>query len=366
MNDAIYLIEPSTKLPTRVDRVNFADIGVKERQDLEAWVLAHPQILGERLLVISSEFHRFDKSNRRLDVLALDEDGNLVVVELKLDIVGSHADLQAIRYAAFCSTMTMADVIEELAATKKGSKEAAENTIREFLAVDELPELGDRPRILLVAGAMDDQEITSCVLWLRRFGLDIGCVELTPYRVPSGMIVLVPKTIIPLPETREYMVKVEKKEVAKVEKSKSLAEDSLWALAVRAAFNALKSPLSVGMTGQQWILTRGGSDNAHYGWWRMKRENSIRVGIGFRSKDAAENDAIMNVFRRCQTELSASLGTTLHFQDDWGPLTRRMFVTVPYDGTQPIEEVAQLAAEQMAKLVSLTLPELAARGLHAS
>src|SRR5688572_4004413 len=132
MSDAIYLIDSTTKLPTRVDRVSLADIGIKERQDLEAWVLAHPQLLGERLLVISSEFYRFDKSSKRLDVLALDEDGTLVVVELKLDIAGSHADLQAIRYAAFCSTMTMSDAVEELATTRKVSKEAAENLIRQF------------------------------------------------------------------------------------------------------------------------------------------------------------------------------------------------------------------------------------------
>jgi hypothetical protein len=47
MSDAIYLIDPTTKLATRVERVSFLDIGVKERQDLEAWVLAHPQLLGD-------------------------------------------------------------------------------------------------------------------------------------------------------------------------------------------------------------------------------------------------------------------------------------------------------------------------------
>jgi len=31
----------------------------------------------------------------------------------------------------------------------------------------------------------DDQEVTSCVLWLRSFGLDISCVEITPY--PSSI-----------------------------------------------------------------------------------------------------------------------------------------------------------------------------------
>jgi len=69
-------------------------------------------MLGEELLVITSEFSRFDKSNKRLDVLALDKFGTIVIIELKLTAEGSHADLQAIRYAAFCSTMTMANIID--------------------------------------------------------------------------------------------------------------------------------------------------------------------------------------------------------------------------------------------------------------
>ena len=185
MSDAIYVIDAKTKSPVRVERVGFAEIGVKERADLEAWVLAHPELLGERLLTITSEFDRFDRSSKRLDVLALDEDGALVIVELKLDIAGSHADLQAIRYAAFCSTMTMADVVTAYASHHSLTGPHAEQAIRQFLGVDELPELGNRPRVILAAGSMDDQEITSCVLWLRGFGVDITCVELTPYRMPS-------------------------------------------------------------------------------------------------------------------------------------------------------------------------------------
>lgn len=366
MSDAIYLIDPNTKTPTRVEPVDFADIGVNERHDLESWVVAHPELLGERLLVISVEFCRFDRSSKRLDVLALDSEGVLVIVELKLDVAGSHADLQAIRYAAFCSTMTMQDVIEEFASHRHVSSEEAEQIALNFLALDELPELGDRPRIILAAGSVDDQEITSCVLWLRRFGLDISCVEISPYRMPDGGIVLVPKTIIPLPETREYTVQVEKKEVAKVQKSKYQAEAAqLWSL-VKSEFNRRDCPLKVGMNSdQQWLVVTGGStDSVHYAWWWMKREKSIRVGIGFRSKNADENDSRMNLFRQRDQQLSSSLGVRLRFQDDWGPLTRRLYVVVPYDGTVSTEQVAREAAEQMVKLVNLTLPTLAEHDLH--
>ena len=59
--------------------------------------------------------------------------------------------------------------------SEKITKENAEAKIREFLLVegDELPDLGDKPRIILAAGSIDDQELTSTVIWLRKFEIDI-------------------------------------------------------------------------------------------------------------------------------------------------------------------------------------------------
>ncbi|HQB07930.1 MAG TPA: hypothetical protein PK712_08720, partial [Rectinema sp.] len=69
-----------------------------------------------------------------LDILALDTEGVVVVIELKLDANRSLADLQAIRYAAFCSTMTMDDVIALLAKFENSGKEnASENSEKPYL-----------------------------------------------------------------------------------------------------------------------------------------------------------------------------------------------------------------------------------------
>jgi len=225
VTEPIYLVDPTTKNLTAVQPVSFSAIGIKERQDLEEWVINHPQVLGEDLLILTSEFSGFDLSKRRLDVLALDKDGSLVVIELKLDAAHSLADQQAIRYAAFCSTMTMQDAADALSEHATCSKADAAQQILDFVDADELPELDDRPRVMLAAGAFDDQELTSTVLWLRTFGIDISCVELTPFSMPGGdSIVLVPKTIIPLPEAKEYLVRVEKKSAAVAEGEKKLSE----------------------------------------------------------------------------------------------------------------------------------------------
>ena len=58
-------------------------------------------------MIVSIEFDRFKNSNDRLDLLAVDRDGNFVVIELKRDSAAGYADLQSIRYAAMVSSMTI-------------------------------------------------------------------------------------------------------------------------------------------------------------------------------------------------------------------------------------------------------------------
>ena len=62
----------------------FTDLGFKERQHLQEWLAYQPDALGE-LLIIQKEFNGFDATQERLDLLALDKKGNLVIIENKLD-----------------------------------------------------------------------------------------------------------------------------------------------------------------------------------------------------------------------------------------------------------------------------------------
>src|SRR5271157_1912532 len=84
---------------------------ILERKDLEKWVMSSPEILGEELLIITNEYDKFDKTKERLDLLALDRDGKLVVIELKREESGANVELQAIKYAAYCSTLTIDQIV---------------------------------------------------------------------------------------------------------------------------------------------------------------------------------------------------------------------------------------------------------------
>jgi hypothetical protein len=222
-----------------VDSQSFLSLNVWERRDIQEWVRKYPEILGEDLLIVSMEFDRFEGSRDRLDLLALDRSGNLVVVELKRDSFAGYADLQSIRYAAMISTMTIEQLLPYFAAYHKStfgetaSDEELRANLSEFVNLDEeLKELPSRPRVILCSEDFS-QEITTTVLWLRGFDLDISCVRITPHRL-DNKIVLVPEKIIPLRESEQYIIEVQKKEEERQEATKGKTAYTLEELQAKA------------------------------------------------------------------------------------------------------------------------------------
>lgn len=200
----------------KLEASSFLDERVRERQELQQWLLDSPSALGENLLIISEEFGDWEDSRRRIDLLALDEDGNLVVVELKRTEDGGHMDLQAIRYAAMISAMSFEDVVRAHAdfLSRRGLDGDARARIEQFLASSEeaSPSISKTPRIVLAATDFS-REITTTVLWLNSQGLDIRCVRVVPYRL-DGKFFLDLEQILPLREASEYQVKLREKDAS--------------------------------------------------------------------------------------------------------------------------------------------------------
>ena len=112
----LFVVDENARIALPVTPSTFGELAFRERSDIQEWILACPRILGEDLFIITAEFDQFDKTAERLDLLAVDRRGKLVVVELKRTAVGSKADLQALRYAAYCSTLGLDDIGEMHAA----------------------------------------------------------------------------------------------------------------------------------------------------------------------------------------------------------------------------------------------------------
>jgi hypothetical protein len=51
--DLVYLVKGSTATP--LARVSLAEAGLKEREDLQEWVVAHPEVIGDGVRIITIE-----------------------------------------------------------------------------------------------------------------------------------------------------------------------------------------------------------------------------------------------------------------------------------------------------------------------
>jgi len=197
-----------------IERTDFAAARVRERQDLQRLIRDQIQVLDRDLFVISEEFGKWQEGNRRIDLLAIDRDANLVVIELKRTENGGHMELQAIRYAAMVTNMTFEQAIRahgEYLASRDISGDS-EQRILEFLGWDEASEEDFAPdvRILLVSGDFS-RELTTSVLWLNEKGLDIRCMRLRPYKLDDELVLHV-EQVLPLPEAQDYIIGVREKQ----------------------------------------------------------------------------------------------------------------------------------------------------------
>ena len=122
-------------------------------------------------------------------------------------------ELQAVRYAAMVSTMTFEKAVEIYREYLLGIKSEidASKDLLKFLDWAEPDEelFAQDVRIVLVSAEFS-KEITTSVLWLNNYGLDIQCIRVKPYS-HDGRILIDVEKIIPLPEASEYQERVSAK-----------------------------------------------------------------------------------------------------------------------------------------------------------
>ena len=209
----LYRINPENRQSEQIEEVDFARLGFQERRDIQEWVAANPGILGDDLLIIGKEFSGFDLTNERLDLLAVDSDGKLVIIELKRDDSGTDAHWQAIKYASYFQRADK-DVLVSMAAEHRGESydEARTQLMQHTGAEEDLSVLNNGQRIILASHRFAP-EVTSAALWLNQQahgeGNLITCVKLTPHHdAQTGTLYVQASTIIPVPGAEQYLVGV--------------------------------------------------------------------------------------------------------------------------------------------------------------
>ncbi|TQV71411.1 hypothetical protein FLL45_19845 [Aliikangiella marina] len=208
---AIYKIADEQLIP--VERTSFNKEGVLERQHLQQMLKSQIDIISPDTLLVAEEFGDWEDSRRRIDLLGIDKNANLVVIELKRTEDGGHMELQAIRYGAMISTLTF-DKLVQIYTKYLSDNNAdldAKASLLKFLEWDEPDEDNFAQEVkVLLASAEFSKELTTSVIWLNDFGLDIRCVRMHPY-INDGQLLLDIQTVIPVPETADYQVKIREK-----------------------------------------------------------------------------------------------------------------------------------------------------------
>ncbi|MDD4893983.1 MAG: DUF4268 domain-containing protein [Candidatus Omnitrophica bacterium] len=332
---------------------------ILERQDIEKWVENYPDILGEELLILSTEYDKFDKTDERLDLLAIDRNGNIVIVELKRDDSGKTVELQAIKYAAYCSNLTLEDVAElyRQYLEKKGvvcNIEEAGNKIVDFIENEDFEELSDKPRIILVSKEFRP-EVASAVVWLRKFNVNIICVKLTPYSIDKDTIAFESNILIPVPEVEEIVVGAERKEINELTLTQQ--EYVKFYKDLSARLNAKIPRQYPKSLPQSWYQISTGVGGVHFEWaFHGRPRDSFEVGLHFEKGDKALNSEMMVSLEKFKSEIEQKTGEKVVFQKDWNRHWSRLYIE-KQEGSMT-EELKKWAVDKLEILYKILQPEL--------
>jgi hypothetical protein len=211
MYDEVLFVIDGTKA-TKVDRAGLEELNLQERTHLQEWILANPGVIGPGTEVITSEYDRWQTATGapvldRLDILAIDTDGRLVVVELKRGTAPHTVHMQAINYAAMVSRLTPEDIADLYAVSKTSGgthmdREAALTALETewLLNADGIR----RPRIVLVASDFPPS-VTASVVWLNEQQVDISLIRFRVYEV-NGRAVVSFSRLYPVPDVEEFTI----------------------------------------------------------------------------------------------------------------------------------------------------------------
>jgi hypothetical protein len=186
-----------------LDEVSFAELNYKEKV-IEEWVEKNPSIIDDNLLIISKQYS-FKKYNLITDLLAIDEKGNLVIIEIKRDTSTKHLDWQAIKYASLCSFLTPDDIIKMLSEHQKIPYEKAKDDIKAHISngdYDELDfnlneRLNKKQRVILLSKSYEDEILLTCK-WLTEQKIDLQCYTCIPYINKKNEIYISINKILPV------------------------------------------------------------------------------------------------------------------------------------------------------------------------
>ena len=291
----MFILDKAANKISRIESKTFHNFGFKEKEHLQEWIANYPECLGEELLIIQKEFDGFNDTSERLDLLALDKTGTLVVIENKLDDTGKDVTWQVIKYVSYCSTLSKQQIKEIYQAylDKYANGKNAEESIIEYFKGKPFSEISlneDDQRIILVSSKFR-KEITSSVMWMLNHGIKAQCFKITPYEY-NKQVLLDVEQIIPVKEAEEYIIKMadktrDEKEVKETNRDLYELRKVFWA-ELLAKFNLISSLFkNVNPGFDHWLSAGSGVGGAAFEFVITKSYAGVDLLFG---KDSQEDN----------------------------------------------------------------------------
>ncbi|EFV14129.2 hypothetical protein [Segniliparus rugosus] len=139
-------------------------------RELHEFLVRDPSLLGERLLVIGSEV--LTPYGKRLDLLAIDVEGNLHLLELKRDKTPREVVAQVLDYGTWASTLSRDEIID---IAEKHLSQPFEAAFEDVFATAPPDDLNGELSLTVVASELDSSS-ERIVTYLRSFGVPINAV----------------------------------------------------------------------------------------------------------------------------------------------------------------------------------------------
>lgn len=327
----MFTVNHQTNRISPVRTKKFSELGFTERKHLQEWLAHEPSALGEELLIIQKEFDGFDDTRERLDLLALDKDGNLVIIENKLDDSGRDVVWQALKYASYCASLTKAQIVDIYQqyldryepvtgeVDLLNAPASASARICEFLDAPDLDELklnlGNSQRIMLVA-ANFRKEVTSTALWLLGQGISIACFKITPYSLGEQLLINIDQ-IIPTPEAKELMIGINAKEAEEkttevVLKNRHTVRREYWERALEAfQKSACQLYNNISPSKDHWLSAGSGLSGCPYNLIFLQKE--LRVELWISRGVTEENKYLFDLLSQSKQDIEHAFGAELEW-----------------------------------------------------
>lgn len=318
----MFLIDKDQNRIHKIKEKTFSELGFKERTHLQEWIANNPESLGEDLLIIQKEFAGFNDTKERLDLLALDKQGNVVVIENKLDDSGKDVTWQVIKYASYCSSLKKSHIIkiyQDFLDKIEPGRYEAEKKLSDFFEGKDIEEIplnnGLTQRLMLIAGDFR-KEVTSCVLWLLSYNIRLQCFKVVPYELGEQLFLDI-EQIIPVKDAQEFTVSMAEKTQEDVNsqeelKKRHIIRKEFWQKLLKRSNERLDLFKNVSPSIYHWIGAGSGLAGVTYNYLISKSYARCEIYIDRKQKE--ENERIFELLYAQKASIENAFGNNLEWE----------------------------------------------------